>query len=332
MVKATFTLKNACQYCLAVHFLTALSLGLSAQTTFTYDGTTGPVPPTGTSGTSTFTATVGDFGVIGTDATFENVTITDLTHTFDGDLDITLISPAGTSLLLSDQNGGAGDNFTNTVFEDGGAAITGGTAPFSGTFAPEGGDFATTFAGEQVNGDWTLEIVDNFAGDSGSMNDWSLAITLTPPDQNPDCPFVDNEVACIANVNVTLDEFCVAKITPSMVLAGVGVDCAENITITVDGGNSDMIAGCGEHTYEATVTDAFGNVTYTCWGNIFAEDKTDPTIECPDDVDEIAAEFDIQMTMGTLDATDPTIELADHSCFLSLFDPVAGPYGYDLLE
>ncbi|MEO0725883.1 MAG: choice-of-anchor R domain-containing protein, partial [Bacteroidota bacterium] len=146
------------------------------------------------------------------------------------------------------------------------------------------------------------------------------------------CEFVDNEVSCIANLNVTLGDECSARITPSMVLAGTDVDCATNINITVDGGNSDIISGCGEHTYEATVTDGDGNVTYTCWGNIFAEDKTDPTIECPDDTDEVVAEFNIQTTTGTLDATDPTIELADHSCFLSLFDPVAGPYGYDLLE
>jgi len=332
MVKATFTLKSALQCCLAVFFLTALSFGLSAQTTFTYDGTTGPVPPTGTSGTATFTTNVGEFGIIGTDATLDNVLIEDLTHTFDGDLDISLISPMGTTLLLSDQNGGAGDDYTNTVFEDGGGDITAGTPPFTGTFAPEGGDFATTFAGEQINGTWTLEIIDNFGGDSGNMNAWSMQMTVSPPDQNPDCPFVDNEVACIANVNVTLNEACVARITPSMVLAGAGVECAENITITTDGGNTDMIAGCGEHTYMATVTDAFGNVTYTCWGNIFAEDKTDPTIECPEDTDAIAVEFDIQTLEGTIDLTDPSLEMNDYSCYASFFETVDGPYNYDLIE
>ncbi|MEL6659974.1 MAG: hypothetical protein AAFR36_26155, partial [Bacteroidota bacterium] len=202
-------------------------------------------------------------------------------------------------------------------------------------------------------GQWFWEQINNGVGNNSALRnpggglgvgcpDWAERVATCGIGDVPElnlmvmfnslCEFVDNEVSCIANVNVTLDDACSARITPSMVLAGADVDCATNITITVDGGNSDIISGCGDHTYEATVTDGNGNVTYTCWGNIFAEDKTDPTIECPDDTDEVVAEFNIQTTTGTIDATDPTIELADYSCFLSLFDPVAGPYGYDLLE
>ncbi|MEL6661077.1 MAG: proprotein convertase P-domain-containing protein, partial [Bacteroidota bacterium] len=342
MVKATFTLKSACQYCLAVLFMTALSLSLSAQITSTFSGAGLPADvgtldggvtlPAGVTTSSDATVNFGFPAAVGLNATLDRVVI-DVTHTWIGDLDVTLVSPAGTSIqLVIADIGDSDDNFTGTTFEDGGGDINADTAPYTGVYAPESGQtFAATFAGEDINGDWSLVLLDNFGGDTGTFN--SFDITFTAEDTTPnDCPFVDNEVACIANVNVTLGETCSAVITPSMVLAGVGVDCAENITITTDGGNSNMIFGCGEHTYMATVTDALGNVTYTCWGNIFAEDKTDPTIECPDDVDEIAAEFDIQMTMGTIDATDPTIELADYSCFLSLFDPVAGPYGYDLLE
>ncbi|MBT8255981.1 MAG: hypothetical protein KJO23_05500, partial [Bacteroidia bacterium] len=58
----------------------------------TFPGTTGPVPTVGTSGNATFTANVTLTGLIGTDYEIDNVTITDMNHTFDGDLDISLIA------------------------------------------------------------------------------------------------------------------------------------------------------------------------------------------------------------------------------------------------
>ena len=75
--------------------------------------------PTGV--TSNLTVTGG-----GTLADIE-VKIGQLTHTFDGDMQIDLTSPAGTTVRLIDRVGGSGDNFTNTVFSDDAAtAITAG--------------------------------------------------------------------------------------------------------------------------------------------------------------------------------------------------------------
>ena len=42
--------------------------------------------------------------------------LVNFTHTFDGDIDMFLVSPNGQVLELTTDNGGAGDNFTNTVF------------------------------------------------------------------------------------------------------------------------------------------------------------------------------------------------------------------------
>ena len=39
-----------------------------------------------------------------------------LTHTYDGDLLIQLISPSGNTINLSNRRGGSGDNFVNTIF------------------------------------------------------------------------------------------------------------------------------------------------------------------------------------------------------------------------
>ena len=102
--------------------------------TFVGAGNPQPIPPVGTVGCCTESvADVTASGAIGTNATLDQVKI-NLTHTFDADLDISLISPAGTSWELSTDNGGSGDNYINTEFEDGCPPITSGTPPYTGCF------------------------------------------------------------------------------------------------------------------------------------------------------------------------------------------------------
>ena len=72
-----------------------------------------------------------------------DVSIARITHTWVGDLQIELIGPDGTRVMLADRPGGvdnAGDNFVNTVFSDSAATpLSAGTAPYTGTFKPQGG-------------------------------------------------------------------------------------------------------------------------------------------------------------------------------------------------
>ena len=94
-----------------------------------------------------------------------NVNI-DLVHTFDADLDMFLTSPLGTIVELSTDNGGSGENFTCTEFDDEAVdPITGGVAPFTGSFQPEG--MLSDFDGENAVGDWLLCITDDAGGDVG---------------------------------------------------------------------------------------------------------------------------------------------------------------------
>jgi hypothetical protein len=101
-------------------------------------------------------------------------------HTYDGDLDVYLVSPLGSRIELFTDIGGSGDNFLGTILSDtapdaAGAAptpITAGTAPFTGRFRPEG--FLSALEGENPNGSWTLEVTDDAGGDVGSLISWSL--------------------------------------------------------------------------------------------------------------------------------------------------------------
>ncbi len=108
-----------------------------------------------------------------------NVTIGQITHTRDDNLDIHIEHPDNTAVMLSTDNGGTGDNYVSTVFDDEAAtAITAGTAPFTGSFRPEGS--LAGLDGKTSAGTWQLRIYDDRNGDTGTLNSWSLTLCGAP--------------------------------------------------------------------------------------------------------------------------------------------------------
>ena len=106
----------------------------------------------------------GDLGTIGTglgEYTLANVTINSISESAESRL-YALQSPNGTLLLLDAFNGGTDglDVAADLVFTDSSLNdITNWTGgPPLADYAPQGGDFASTFAGENINGDWFLII------------------------------------------------------------------------------------------------------------------------------------------------------------------------------
>jgi subtilisin-like proprotein convertase family protein len=82
-----------------------------------------------------------------------------ITHTFIGDLEITITHEnTGTSVLLRDNEGGAANDL-DVVYDDE------GVAPLNPLSA---------FDGESTAGTWTLLINDTLGGDSGVLDQWSL--------------------------------------------------------------------------------------------------------------------------------------------------------------
>ena len=105
-----------------------------------------------------------------------NGLISNLTHTWDGDLFIELQSPIGTTVTLSNRRGGSGHNFIDTVFDDEAAtAIASSTAPFTGSFRPD--QLLSAFDGQDAFGVWTLRVADRERQDVGSINRWGIDIT-----------------------------------------------------------------------------------------------------------------------------------------------------------
>ena len=139
--------------------------------------------PQSISDNSTITSTI-DIGEV---ATVADVDVgLSLTHTYDGDLDIFLIGPEGTRVELSTDNGGTGEDFTDTIFDDEAAtSITAGSAPFTGSFGPEGSLAALDGIG--AAGTWTLEISDDSNGDHGELLAWSLSLTTETGPLCDDC-------------------------------------------------------------------------------------------------------------------------------------------------
>ena len=111
----------------------------------------------------------------------QNAVITDVNiilnieHTWDADLEVKLIAPDATEIILFEDIGSNGDNFTNTILDDDASTvISDEEAPFTGSFNPVGN--LSDLNGLMSGGDWTLYINDDANGDGGNLLDWSIQI------------------------------------------------------------------------------------------------------------------------------------------------------------
>lgn len=164
-------------------FVAALLLSLSAFSQ-TFNGTGGNIPPLATTQTC-FSTTVTGIGVINGSLGLASVCM-NITHGDVGDLEIVLRSPDGTVVPLTMQNGGNGNNYATTCFTATATQpIKFGTAPFNGSFLPEG-HLGAVNNGQNANGTWSLCILDRRNGSgTGTVNSWSLTFSNTTPAPPP---------------------------------------------------------------------------------------------------------------------------------------------------
>lgn len=95
-------------------------------------------------------------------------------HTSICDLQIYLISPAGTTACINSYNVYTFKpnkaNFYWTVFDaESPFSIDSGKPPFTGLFRPNGPDSLTAFYGQQSYGTWQVRVTDCIYGDTGTF-------------------------------------------------------------------------------------------------------------------------------------------------------------------
>jgi uncharacterized repeat protein (TIGR01451 family) len=162
-----------------------------------------------------------------------------ISHPFDSDLYMELISPDGTKVMLSQFNGGTGDNFgvncspssLRTTFDDDAAnPITTANPPFVGTYKPQG--VLATFnlkSGTNVNGIWYLHVVDEALLDIGSLNCWSLSLTpYNCTDGGGECPGSDLAASIVDNPDPVL---VTSNLTYTMVVSNLGPATAKSVVL-----------------------------------------------------------------------------------------------------
>src|SRR5690606_16454761 len=102
-----------------------------------------------------------------------NVTV-NISHTNNADLDIYLISPTGTTVELSTDNGGNGNKYNNVTFDDASTnPLPASNATISSTYQPEGS--LADFNGENANSNWVLRVIDDTRfSNGGTINSITL--------------------------------------------------------------------------------------------------------------------------------------------------------------
>jgi subtilisin-like proprotein convertase family protein len=108
-----------------------------------------------------------------------------ITHAFDADLDIYLVSPRAKFVQLSTDNGGRDNDYgagtadctgTFTTFNDAAATpITAGAAPFAGGFKPQ--QPLSVLKRSKAAGQWQLLVIDDDPRDTGTLGCWQLTIS-----------------------------------------------------------------------------------------------------------------------------------------------------------
>ncbi|GIU32273.1 collagenolytic serine protease [Shewanella colwelliana] len=156
----------------------------------------------------------------------------DISHTWIGDLVVTLTSPAGTQVALHNREGGSADDIVKSWD-------------------------LSAFNGEMATGTWTLSVSDNVGADTGTLNNWGMVISGVG-DAAPAAP--------VADFSYVVDGLSVAFTNLS---SDMNEDIVSYSWDFGDGSTSSEMsptyayATADAYTVTMTVTDAEGNSDVT---------------------------------------------------------------------
>jgi hypothetical protein len=233
-----------------------------------------------------------------------NLTLSGLEHTCTEDLDFLLVGPQGQKALVMSDLGDCGTPVTglNVTLDDAAAsALPDGSTLTSGTYRPGDNDYGTpatpdvmpapapdpdalgigstlsVFNGTNPNGVWNLYVSDQYGGDSGQLaGGWSLQLSTV------DKPAAPGITAPASGTRDRDGAFTMTGAAPanSTVKIYDGASVKTTVAAAATGAWTASIAGVpnGSHTFTATATDGFGNVSAASTGVVIVVDSIKPMI------------------------------------------------------
>ena len=126
-----------------------------------------------------------------------------ITHTYIGDLHVSLAAPNGTTAVLHAQTGGSADDLVRTYTSDDTASLQ-------------------ALNGSAVRGSWTLQVIDRARRDVGTLEQWGIEIELgdgprvVSEEVSPNLPIPDNSPVGIASSITVGDPGTIATIAISI--------------------------------------------------------------------------------------------------------------------
>ncbi|MEM6318913.1 MAG: reprolysin-like metallopeptidase [Bacteroidota bacterium] len=263
--------------------------------------------------TVTSTLTIAQAGII------TDVNVKDLfgEHTFIYDLDISLTSPNGTTVLLvSEACFGEIEDFDLNVDDNGtasGCPITGGD-----TYAPIGS--LADFNGEQASGTWTLTVEDFFDLDGGSLDGWTLDICTVAGGSNCGISSITagNQLSCDPNTNTFSQVLTVTYADPpttgTLLVNGQSFEITESpqaVTLTglsTDGASVNVTASFSAASSCALTVNSLFNAPVSCDTPTCTEtNSTDTPITIPDPFNQVVVTSTINIT-ETRDIVDVNVK------------------------
>jgi subtilisin family serine protease len=233
----------------------SLTLTVDPEGTVTVSYANPTVFPINDNSTITSTITVPD------SLTILNTSVqVDITHTYIGDLRISVISPAGTTVVVHDRAGGSADNIHQTYQ-------------------------VTNFNGQNSQGTWQLVVSDLASIDVGTLDSWRVTIKgfaaePPPPDTQPPSVAITspaNGATVSGNVTITAtasDNVGVSEVRFLVDGTVIATDTQAPYSAVWSSGS----ASPGGHVLTARAADAAGNATTSVPVNVTVNNDTTPPV------------------------------------------------------
>lgn len=267
-------------------------------------------------GSASTTLNVPDAGIIND----IDLTVT-LQHPLLADVQIMLTDPNGivVNAVAFNRDGGVGDGLYNVTFDDSASGpppnfLTNGQCLTNQTYTPA--TAFSSFAGLQMQGDWTLTVVDNAGPDSVDCDCDGLNV-------GPPCPRTLDSWSI--RIDYSTNQAPVA-VCQDVTVAADANGCTANAD--VDGGSfdpdGDAIAitqdppgpySVGTHEVTLTVTDPL-DASSSCTATVTVTDETGPVISCNAPSTITPPDAPISFTATANDACGAaTVQVDSYDCY-----------------